>query len=163
MNPKKPRASCKAGCGAECKTPAARYCSMRCRKTERVELFLRGEYPASPVTGGNGSFLRNYLIERCGERCERCGWSQRHAATGRVPLELEHLDGDWRNVRPHNLIVLCRNCHALTPTYGARNKGRGREVRALWRRRLPTGLSRTASSSKRNLWASDARSKEPRG
>ncbi len=64
----------------------------------------------------------------------RCGWCERNPATGRVPLELEHVDGDWRNARPENLLLLCPNCHALTPTFKALNKGRGREPRTLARR-----------------------------
>ncbi len=56
----------------------------------------------------------------------RCGWSERHSVTGAVPLEVEHIDGDSQNSTPQNLILLCPNCHALTPTFRNLNKGRGR-------------------------------------
>jgi predicted HNH restriction endonuclease len=75
-------------------------------------------------------FIRRYLIERFGEKCARCGWAERHPKTGKVPVEVEHIDGDWRNNNPANLTLLCPNCHALTPTYRALNWGRGREYRA---------------------------------
>src|SRR6516164_8655510 len=34
-----------------------------------------------------------------------------------IPLELEHKDGNHDNNTLENLILLCPNCHALTPTY----------------------------------------------
>jgi ribosomal protein L44E len=74
-------------------------------------------------------FVKGYLISVLGEKCTRCGWSERHPRTRRVPLELEHIDGDWRNVQPNNIDLLCPNCHSLTPTFKALNKGRGRELR----------------------------------
>jgi predicted HNH restriction endonuclease len=45
-------------------------------------------------------------------------------------VEVEHIDGNWRNNQPSNLTLLCPNCHSLTPTYRALNWGRGREYRA---------------------------------
>ncbi|MFC7218462.1 HNH endonuclease signature motif containing protein [Streptomyces polyrhachis] len=40
-----------------------------------------------------------------------------------LPLEVDHIDGDWRNNRPGNLRFLCPNCHSTTDGY------RGRGVR----------------------------------
>jgi hypothetical protein len=37
-------------------------------------------------------------------RCRRCGWGERNLHTGRVPLEIEHIDGDWTNNRTENLV-----------------------------------------------------------
>jgi hypothetical protein len=73
--------------------------------------------------------IRRFLIEKADERCQRCGWAERHAKTGRVPLEIEHIDGDWQNASESNLTVLCPNCHALTPTFRGMNRGRGRPGR----------------------------------
>ncbi len=81
-------------------------------------------------------FLRHYLVAKYGEKCSRCGWAGRNPVTGRVTIEVEHIDGDWRNNRPENLTLLCPNCHSLTPTYKALNKGHGREARQ-HRRRAP--------------------------
>jgi hypothetical protein len=75
------------------------------------------------------SFLSRLLRERYGERCSRCGWSERHPKTGKVPIEVEHIDGDWQNNHIGNLTLLCPNCHALTPTFRALNRGRGRAHR----------------------------------
>jgi hypothetical protein len=70
-------------------------------------------------------YLRRYLLATQG-RCAHCGWAERHPVTGKLPLHVDHVDGDFRNNRPENLRLLCPNCHALTPTYGALNRGRGR-------------------------------------
>lgn len=73
--------------------------------------------------------MRRYLIHRFGEKCSRCGWAKRNAKTGKVPVEVEHIDGDWRNNRVENLTLLCPNCHSLTETYRGLNRGRGRAHR----------------------------------
>jgi hypothetical protein len=44
-------------------------------------------------------------------------------------VEVEHIDGNWRNNLPENLTLLCPNCHALTPTFRGLNRGHGRPGR----------------------------------
>ncbi|KPC64874.1 HNH endonuclease signature motif containing protein [Streptomyces chattanoogensis] len=39
-----------------------------------------------------------------------------------LPLEVDHVDGDWRNNRIENLRLLCPNCHSTTDSYRGRNK-----------------------------------------
>src|SRR3989344_2521784 len=52
--------------------------------------------------------------------CEICGWAQR-ATDGRLPLELDHINGDKYDNRLENLHVLCPNCHSLQATHRGRN------------------------------------------
>jgi hypothetical protein len=56
-------------------------------------------------------------------QCAMCGteplWRGRP-----LPLEVDHIDGDWRNNRIENLRLLCPNCHSATDTYRGRAKGR---------------------------------------
>ncbi len=62
------------------------------------------------------------------ELCETCGWCQR-SLDGRIPLELDHIDGDHKNNTLDNLRVLCPNCHSLQSTHRGRNrKNSGRVV-----------------------------------
>jgi hypothetical protein len=55
------------------------------------------------------------------EHCEMCGWSKR-SGDGRLPLELDHINGDSNDNRLENLRVLCPNCHSLQPTHRGRNR-----------------------------------------
>jgi len=129
MNAKKIRGWCNNRCGNAIKRGATKYCSFRCQhdyaRRARVELLESGRYAALQTT----SFLRRYLIARLGERCSKCGWAERHIVTRRVPIEVEHIDGNWENYRLENLTLLCPNCHALTPTFRGLNRGRGRAHR----------------------------------
>jgi hypothetical protein len=53
--------------------------------------------------------------------CEKCGWAKR-SSSGRLPLELDHINGDSNNNRLENLRILCPNCHSLEPNYRGRNR-----------------------------------------
>lgn len=115
-----------------------KYCSVECgamyRRNKRIESWKAGKWSGS-TQSGLATFLRSYLIELAGNRCSnlRCavpgGFSEVNPVTGNVPLEIDHIDGDCHNNRPENLVVLCPNCHALTPTYKALNRGNGRSYR----------------------------------
>ena len=54
-------------------------------------------------------------------KCELCGWCQK-SEDGRIPVELDHINGDRTDNRIENLRVLCPNCHSLQPTHRGRNK-----------------------------------------
>ena len=53
--------------------------------------------------------------------CELCGWCQK-SVDGRVPIELDHINGDHNDNRIDNLRILCPNCHSLQPTHRGKNK-----------------------------------------
>ena len=54
-------------------------------------------------------------------QCELCGWCER-APDGRIPVELDHINGDRNDNRLENLRILCPNCHSLQPTHRGLNK-----------------------------------------
>jgi hypothetical protein len=70
-------------------------------------------------------------------RCERCGWAER-APDGRVPLELDHVNGDRSDNRLVNLRILCPNCHALQPTHRGLNQKRRGSAASSGSRRIRT-------------------------
>lgn len=55
--------------------------------------------------------------------CEKCGWAEK-SPDGRLPLELDHINGNSRDNRLENLQILCPNCHSLQPTHRGRNQSR---------------------------------------
>jgi hypothetical protein len=82
--------------------------------------------------------LKRYIIFKRGNKCECCGWGKINPVTGKCPVELEHVDGNHENNSFDNLKLLCPNCHSLTPTYKALNRGHGRFLR---RKRYVDGKS----------------------
>lgn len=54
-------------------------------------------------------------------KCELCGWCER-SVDGRIPVELDHINGDKTDNRLENLRILCPNCHSLQLTHRGRNK-----------------------------------------
>lgn len=134
MNPKKPRRLCECGCGREVKATQSIYYEYACQHRKQRDTFI-ARWKAGQETGviNNGlsssHHIKNYLIEKLGEKCQRCGWQERHPTTNKVPIELEHIDGNGENNAEENLTLLCPNCHSLTPTYRGLNKGKGRKAR----------------------------------
>lgn len=126
---KRPHYPCMNGCGRLAR-PSRKYCSGQCASAQRKEIGIA----AFVASGGAYGHVNPQFIAKCsrshlGERCSKCGWSERHSKTGKVPVEVEHIDGDWQNNRLTNLTLLRPNCHALTPAFRGLNRGRGRPYR----------------------------------
>jgi len=64
--------------------------------------------------------LRERITYEQNETCNNCKNYEWLGA--KIPLELEHKDGNHFNNERENLEMLCPNCHALTLTWRGRNK-----------------------------------------
>lgn len=110
-----------------------KFCNNSCQANYRYDSYI-AKWKEGKVNGLKGkyqisNYIRKYLLIKFNNRCSRCGWSMVNPYTNVVPLEIEHLDGDYTNNDESNLTVLCPNCHSLTATYKGANKGNGRKDR----------------------------------
>ena len=109
-----------------------KFCSNLCQKEYQYNTYierwkngkesgLRGNYQTS-------MYIKNYLFFKYHNKCCKCGWGEKNPYTGKIPLEVEHIDGNFKNNKEENLLLLCPNCHSLTSTYKGANKN-GRKSR----------------------------------
>ena len=108
-------------------------CSNTCRGKYKFNEFVKNwkDGKESGIVGSYGisARLKHYLLEKYNYSCSKCGWSERNPYTNRIPLEVEHIDGNFQNNSEENLTILCPNCHSLTSTYKGANRGHGRKAR----------------------------------
>lgn len=120
-------------CGIVLDNNKSRCCSAACHQRYHQEQFINAWLSGSEVGTTKGSSvssrIRRYLFEKYSCKCARCQWCEINPVSGKSPLEVEHIDGNSKNNSPENLTLLCPNCHSLTPTYKALNKGSGRHKR----------------------------------
>ena len=96
------------------------------RYRKYIERWLAGDENGMKGKTSTSRHIIRWLREEYNNRCSRCGWGEINPRTWNVPVEAEHIDGNFRNNRPENLDLICPNCHSLTGTYRSLNKGKGR-------------------------------------
>ena len=118
-----------------------KYCSFRCQRElqyqNNIEAWKLGKHDGTSGTYYLASFIRRYLREKYSNSCSLCGWNHVNPHTNKIPLEVEHIDGNHTNNKEDNLLLLCPNCHSLTSTYKGANRGNGRKNRSKYY--LPSG------------------------
>ncbi len=125
---------CCTTCGKKLVHTQKLCCSYKCAVEHRYQSFvnrwLQGEDDGCTYHGMQTSMhIHRWLRQTRGEWCEVCGWHEKNPRSGVVPLQLSHENGNPEDNRPTNLKLRCPNCHALTPTFGALNRGKGRSYR----------------------------------
>lgn len=87
--------------------------------------------PLSKILVKHSNFQSNKLKKRLYKAglkkpvCEICNWAKQ-SISGRIPVELDHKNGDRFDNRLENLRILCPNCHSLQPTHRGRNIKKGK-------------------------------------
>lgn len=87
-------------------------------------------YSLDEILVKNSTFQSHKLKKRLlqekikSSKCELCGWAKK-SIDGRLPLELDHINGDRMDNRIKNLRILCPNCHSLQTTHRGKNIKRG--------------------------------------
>lgn len=115
-----------------------KFCSNECQVEHQYKEYIaawkRGEEDG--LSGGIGisDRIRRYIFLKNDCKCEKCGWSEKNQYSGNIPLQIHHIDGDYKNNKEENLQLLCPNCHSLTDTFGSLNKN-GRKERKGRKRR----------------------------
>ena len=116
-------------CGNLLKNSKHKFCSRTCHtEYKRTQIFNAIENDTYNNDNQN-RWHKKYLIDKHGEKCMECNWHEINQYSNKIPIELEHIDGNSKNNKLNNLKLLCPNCHSLTPTYRALNKGNGRHCR----------------------------------
>ena len=99
-------------------------CQMKYQKKSDFVLILDGNFDKLGSKQNIDRVSKQYLISIYGHKCMCCGWSEINKWTKKVPIELNHIDGNPENHNIKNLELLCPNCHSLTEFYKRRGKVR---------------------------------------
>lgn len=102
------------------------YCNNQCRADNAKEETFR-KFTAGLLS--DRGMIKSTLVWKQGHQCSNCKLSEWMGE--KIPLEVDHIDGNAGNNDPTNIRLLCPNCHGLTPTWKGRNKGFGRSSRGL--------------------------------
>ena len=105
-----------------------KYCSNKCQKEYEYKSYIE-EWKTNKVTGLKGEYqisnhIKTYLFNKYNKKCAKCGWGETNKFTRKIPLEVEHIDGNYMNNSENNLILLCPNCHSYTENWRGRGKKR---------------------------------------
>lgn len=92
----------------------------RKKAAEKLKETRLKKYLATPFEELGMENRRRRVFEEQNQCCNKCGISEWQGF--KIPLELEHKDGNNQNNVRENLEGLCPNCHSITDTWRGRNK-----------------------------------------
>jgi hypothetical protein len=87
---------------------------------EKTRLTRLIKYQNTPFEELGMENKRRRVFEEQNYCCNKCEISEWQGV--KIPLELEHKDGNNQNNERTNLEGLCPNCHSITDTWRGRNK-----------------------------------------
>lgn len=90
-----------------------RYCSNKCQAEFQYHSYI-DDWKAGRADGKRGVSMRTlsahlvrYLRDR-DKACSICGWNMKNPTTGKVPLEIDHIDGNSENNRDKTCALSVR-------------------------------------------------------
>jgi hypothetical protein len=111
------------------------FCSNYCQKEHEYLVYI-DNWKNNRENGGIGKDLhtfsrhiKRFINNKFNNSCFRCGWNKVNPISRKSTLEIDHIDGNYLNNCESNLVLLCPNCHSLTPYFKNLNRGNGRKGR----------------------------------
>lgn len=109
-------------CGKKLVKKQWKYCNQNCQHEYKhkkyIERWKNGEEDG--LSKGkkyiSGHIVR-YLHKKYDNKCAECGWDKKNAYVDKCMLDIHHIDGNRKNNKEENLILICPNCHSLTGNY----------------------------------------------
>lgn len=98
-----------------CQKPSnVRFCSYECRDTDRSNTAIKRSELG--IQKASATVYRSYLIRTKGAKCMKCGWSEINPKSGKVPIQLNHINGNSEDHFPE--FWLTTNCQlCITETW----------------------------------------------
>lgn len=127
-----------------------KFCTLHCVQGFYYKKWIKNWLSGNiiNITSTPPNQIRRYLFEKQKKSCCSCGLSLWEGLP--IALQLDHLDGNHKNSEEKNLCLLCPNCHALTKTYGAKNKGHGRAIRNVYNKITLEKINEAVNFLKKN-------------
>ena len=86
-------------CGAKLKRKQ-RFCSNKCQidyeYNEYIKRWKEDKEDGMAGKYGVSNHIRRYLYEKYDNKCSKCGWAEVNPYTNNIPLEIEHIDGNYK-------------------------------------------------------------------
>lgn len=121
---KKPKRVCLA-CGKLLERKQTKYCSNKCQGTKAHDDFIKDLTTGKKQFNiNNNGQIRKYILATRPHICAICNNTLWNSTV--IPLIVDHIDGNYTNISPDNLRLVCPNCDAQLPTFKGKNKGKGR-------------------------------------
>ena len=80
-------------------------------KNDKTYIKFISDWKLGLVNGMRGKYqislhIKRFLFEKYNNKCCECGWHEINKYTNKIPLEIEHIDGNYKNNNEEKLIII---------------------------------------------------------